>query len=40
MPVIWEEMRSRGYSEEDIEKVAGKNFLRVMEEVEKASLGA
>lgn len=40
MPVLWEEMRRRGYSDEDIEKVAGKNFLRVMEEVEKASLGA
>jgi Zn-dependent dipeptidase, microsomal dipeptidase homolog len=40
MPVLWEEMRSRGYSSEDIEKVAGKNFLRVMEEVQRVSSGA
>jgi len=38
MPVLWEEMRRRGYSSEDIEKVAGLNFLRVLEEVEKCSL--
>jgi membrane dipeptidase len=39
LPVLWEEMRRRGYSEEEIEKVAGKNFLRVMEAVEKVALG-
>lgn len=33
MPIIFEEMRRRGYSESDIEKVVGGNFLRVMEEV-------
>ena len=32
--VIFEEMRKRGYSEEDIAKVAGGNFLRVMWEVQ------
>ena len=30
MPLIFEEMRKRGYSESDIEKVAGSNFLRVL----------
>lgn len=34
MPVIFEEMRKRGYSESDIEKIAGLNFLRVMKTVE------
>ncbi len=33
MPSVFEEMRKRGYSETDIEKVAGRNFLRVMDEV-------
>ena len=32
--VIFEEMRKRGYSEDDIAKVAGGNFLRVMGEVQ------
>ena len=32
--VIFDEMRNRGYSETDIEKVAGENFLRVMKEVQ------
>jgi len=30
MGVIFDEMRARGYSERDIEKVAGENFLRVL----------
>lgn len=30
MPAVFEEMRARGYSEEEIAKVAGGNFLRVM----------
>lgn len=30
MPVIFDEMRHRGYSEADIEKIAGLNFFRVM----------
>lgn len=32
--IIFEEMRKRGYSEDDIAKVAGGNFLRVMGEVQ------
>ena len=32
--IIFEEMRKRGYSEDDIAKVAGGNFLRVMREVQ------
>lgn len=34
MPLIFEEMKVRGYSPEDIAKVAGGNFLRVMEDVQ------
>ena len=34
MPVVFEEMRKRGYSESDIEKIAGLNFMRVMKTVE------
>jgi len=33
-PVIFDELRSRGYSETDIEKIAGGNFLRVWKEVQ------
>ena len=40
LPVLWEEMKRRGYSQNDIEKVAGKNFLRVLEAVEKLATGA
>ena len=39
LPVLWEEMSRRGYSQNDIEKVAGKNFLRVLETVEKFATG-
>lgn len=39
LPVLWDEMRRRGYSQSDIEKVAGRNFLRVIEEVEKVASG-
>lgn len=39
LPVLWEEMRKRGYSSEDIEKIAGLNFLRVLEAVENAAKG-
>lgn len=35
MPLIFEEMKARGYSPEDIAKVAGGNFLRVMEDVQR-----
>lgn len=34
MPLVFDEMRARGYSEQDIAKVAGGNFLRVMDEVQ------
>ena len=34
MPVVFEEMGKRGYSEADIEKIAGLNFMRVMKTVE------
>ena len=37
--VIFEEMRRRGYSEADIEKVAGGNFLRVMRAAEAVARG-
>ena len=30
MPLLFEEIRSRGYSDSDIEKIAGLNFLRVL----------
>lgn len=33
MSTVFDEMRERGYSEADIEKVAGRNFFRVMSEV-------
>ena len=33
MPKLFDELRSRGYSEEDLEKIAGGNFFRVMEQV-------
>ena len=36
-PVLWGELRRRGYSEKDIEKVAGGNLLRVLKEVERVS---
>ena len=32
--IIFDEMKSRGYSWDDIEKVAGKNFLRTMSDVQ------
>ena len=31
MPVLFEELASRGYSETDIAKIAGENFFRVMD---------
>ena len=37
MGVIFEEMRRRGYTDDAIEKIAGKNFLRVFSDVEKAA---
>ena len=35
--VVFEEMRARGYSESDIEKVAGGNFIRVMNRVKEVA---
>lgn len=35
MPHVFEEMRTRGYSDADIAKVAGENFLRLMSDVQK-----
>ncbi len=37
MPLVFDEMRSRGYSEEDIEKIAGGNFLRLLKCVSLSS---
>lgn len=37
MPLVFDEMRSRGYSVEDIEKVAGGNFLRLLRHVSLSS---
>ena len=30
MPVLFEELRSRGYSEQDLAKIAGENFFRIL----------
>ena len=35
--IVFEEMRRRGYSEDEIAKVAGGNFLRVMNEIQSAA---
>lgn len=40
LPVLWDELRSRGYSERDMEKIAGGNFLRVLKEVEAVAAGS
>ena len=37
MPLLFDEMRARGYSEEDIEKLAGGNFLRLLNNVASCS---
>ena len=34
-PALFEELRDRGYSDEDLDKVAGRNVLRVMRETER-----
>ena len=30
MPMLFDELRSRGYSEEDLRKIAGENFFRIL----------
>jgi membrane dipeptidase len=30
MPVLFEELKDRGYSESDLEKLAGENFFRIL----------
>jgi membrane dipeptidase len=37
LPRITEALLRRGYSERDVEKILGENFLRVMGEVEAAA---
>jgi membrane dipeptidase len=37
MPALFEGLRSRGYSESDIRKIAGENFLRVLEANERGA---
>jgi membrane dipeptidase len=37
LPVITYELLKRGYSDTDVKKVLGENFLRVMAEVEEAA---
>jgi membrane dipeptidase len=37
MPALLEGLRQRGYSESDIRKIAGENFLRVLEANERAA---
>lgn len=31
MPVLFDELRNRGYSESDLEKIAGENFFRLLD---------
>lgn len=35
MGVLWDELSVRGYSDDDIDRIAGGNFLRVLREVER-----
>lgn len=37
LPALWAELKKRGYSRKDIEKIAGGNFLRVLKEVERVA---
>lgn len=39
-PALFAEMLDRGWSEEDLEKLAGRNVLRVMRSVEKAAMSS
>jgi membrane dipeptidase len=38
-PALFEELRDRGYNDEDVTKIAGQNVLRVMREAERVSAG-
>jgi len=37
LPLLFEALRRNGYSEEDIRKIAGENFLRVLEQYDRTS---
>ena len=39
-PALFEELRGRGYADEDLVKIAGQNVLRVMREAERVSQGS
>ncbi len=39
LPKITEALLTRGYSEQDVERILGGNVLRVIEEVEKKRVG-
>jgi membrane dipeptidase len=36
-PALFEELASRSYSEDDLERIAGRNVLRLMREAERVS---
>jgi membrane dipeptidase len=36
-PAVFEELASRGYSEDDLARIAGRNVLRLMREAERVS---
>jgi membrane dipeptidase len=38
-PALFEELAGRGYSDDDLMKVAGRNVLRVMREAERVAGG-
>ena len=36
-PAVFEEFRERGYDDDDLRKIAGRNVLRLMEEAERVA---
>ena len=38
-PALFEELRSRGYTDEDLQRIAGRNILRVWREAERVATG-
>jgi membrane dipeptidase len=38
-PILFAELASRGYTDEDLRKIAGRNVLRVMREAERVAAG-